>query len=637
MMGNKDNNWLANLLEEILQARVTIFGDFCLDAYWVIDPDDSEVSVETGLPVRKVRQQHYSLGGAGNVAANLADIGVGEVRAVGLIGDDLFGRQMLELLHERRINTDGMLSCQDNWQTFVYSKPHVRDEERSRIDFGAFNVISTESIEPVAGALARAAQVSDVVILNQQIPAGVSTEAMIESINRVVADCPNCTFVVDSRHRGGMYEGMILKVNSHEASVLCGRPCQPDERVTFDDTCLFAEQLYERSRQPVFVTRGTNGIVVADDTGIDSVPGIQIIERTDPVGAGDTVVAALAAAMAVEADGITSARLANIAAAVTVRKIQTTGTATPQEILAVGPEPDYVYLPELADDQRRARHLADTEIEIVRDLPARMRIQHAIFDHDGTISTLREGWERIMEPMMIRAILGSRYDDADETLYHKVVDRVRTFIDKTTGIQTLKQMEGLVALVEEFGCVPADEILDIHGYKAAYNEALLEMVRRRIVKLERDELSRTDFQIKNARLLLKRLHAQGIKLYLASGTDVEDVKAEAEAMGYADLFEGRIFGAVGNVKVEAKRLVLDRIIREHDLSGPAFVTFGDGPVEMRETHKRGGIAVGIASDEPRRFGLNAAKRARLIRAGADVIVPDFSQIEPLLGVLGLKD
>jgi len=126
-----------------------------------------------------------------------------------------------------------------------------------------------------------------------------------------------------------------------------------------------------------------------------------------------------------------------------------------------------------------------------------------------------------MEPMMIRAILGSRYDDADETLYHKVVDRVRTFIDKTTGIQTLKQMEGLVALVEEFGCVPTDEILDIHGYKAAYNEALLEMVRRRIVKLERDELSRTDFQIKNARLLLKRLHAQGIKLYLASGTDVE--------------------------------------------------------------------------------------------------------------------
>jgi len=108
-------------------------------------------------------------------------------------------------------------------------------------------------------------------------------------------------------------------------------------------------------------------------------------------------------------------------------------------------------------------------------------------------------------------------------------------------------------------------------------------------------------------------------------------------MGYADLFEGRIFGAVGDVKVETKRLVLDRIIRERDLSGPAFVTFGDGPVEMRETHKRGGIAVGIASDEPRRFGLNTAKRGRLIRAGADVIVPDFSQIEPLLGVLGLKD
>jgi phosphoglycolate phosphatase-like HAD superfamily hydrolase len=266
-----------------------------------------------------------------------------------------------------------------------------------------------------------------------------------------------------------------------------------------------------------------------------------------------------------------------------------------------------------------------------------MRIQHAIFDQDGTISTLREGWERIMEPMMIRAILGPRYDDADETLYHKVVDRVGTFIDRTTGTQTLKQMEGLVALVEEFGCVPTGQILDMHGYKAVYNKALLEMVRQRITKLERGELSRDDFQMKNAWLLLEQLHGQGVTLYLASGTDVEDVRAEVEALGYAHLFEDRFFGAVGDVKVEAKRMVLDRIIRKHDLSGPAFVTFGDGPVEMRETHKRGGIAVGVASDEPRRFGLNAAKRSRLIRAGADIIVPDFSQIEPLLKLLGLKD
>jgi len=61
--------------------------------------------------------------------------------------------------------------------------------------------------------------------------------------------------------------------------------------------------------------------------------------------------------------------------------------------------------------------------------------------HDGTISTLRQGWERIMEPMMIRAILGGRYATADETLYHRAAHRVRDYIDKSTGIETLVQMD----------------------------------------------------------------------------------------------------------------------------------------------------------------------------------------------------
>jgi hypothetical protein len=107
-------------------------------------------------------------------------------------------------------------------------------------------------------------------------------------------------------------------------------------------------------------------------------------------------------------------------------------------------------------------------------------------------------------------------------------------------------------------------------------------------------------------------------------------------MGYADLFEGRIFGAVGDVKVEAKKVVLERIIRENKLAGHQFMTFGDGPVEMRETRKRGGICVGVASDELRRFGLNPSKRTRLIRAGATLVVPDFSQMPALLRVLQLQ-
>jgi phosphoglycolate phosphatase-like HAD superfamily hydrolase len=240
-----------------------------------------------------------------------------------------------------------------------------------------------------------------------------------------------------------------------------------------------------------------------------------------------------------------------------------------------------------------------------------------------------------MEPMMVRAILGKQYDLVGETEFERVRESVKQFIDRTTGIQTLVQMQGLADLVRKSGFVSSNEILDEHGYKHIFNVELLDRVKARVDKLNRGELKASDFQIKNAQLLMEELHGRGVKLYLASGTDEADVIAEAEAMGYAHFFEGRIFGAVGKVDVEAKKVVLENIIRENNLSGHEFATFGDGPVEMRETQRRGGLCIGVASDELRRFGLNLSKRRRLIRAGADIIIPDYSQLAALLTALQL--
>jgi hypothetical protein len=125
-----------------------------------------------------------------------------------------------------------------------------------------------------------------------------------------------------------------------------------------------------------------------------------------------------------------------------------------------------------------------------------------------------------------------------------------------------------------------------------------------------------------------------VSLYLASGTDQEDVVREAEILGYRELFGDNIYGSIGDARKDAKRIVLERLL--HDIPDRAslrIVTFGDGPVEMRETHKRGGYAIGIASNEIRRHGLNPAKRRRLIEAGADLILPDYSQMEKLLEIL----
>jgi phosphoglycolate phosphatase-like HAD superfamily hydrolase len=196
-------------------------------------------------------------------------------------------------------------------------------------------------------------------------------------------------------------------------------------------------------------------------------------------------------------------------------------------------------------------------------------------------------------------------------------------------------MQSLVVLVRKFGYVGGHEILDAAGYKNVFNQELLKIVSARMEQLRSRQLGPEHFQIGNAMQFLRELHQRGITLYLASGTDQGDVIKEAQALGYAGFFDGRIFGAINDPRVDAKMTVLERMLSEHGLSGHQFAMFGDGPMEIRETRKRGGVAVGIASDEARLAGVNPAKRKRLVRAGADLIIPDFGSWQDLLRILRL--
>ena len=290
-----------------------------------------------------------------------------------------------------------------------------------------------------------------------------------------------------------------------------------------------AKNLYERFQKPLFITRGSRGSLTIDENGISEIPGLMILSKVDTVGAGDSYLAGAASALAAGYSMEIAATIGTYVAGVTVQKLFQTGTATPEEILGIGEDPDFIFSSELAEDIRHASYLDNTEIEIINEWKEKPQIKYAIFDHDGTISTLREGWELIMAPMMIKAILGDKYQDADESLYQKVKTRVDEYIDKTTGIQTLVQMKGLLDLIREFGCVPESEMLDEFGYKQIYNDELLKMVKERERKLKQGELSLEDFTMKNAIPFLQKLYDSGIKLYLASGTDVEDVTNEARS------------------------------------------------------------------------------------------------------------
>ncbi|MCK5135557.1 MAG: hypothetical protein KAR19_07185 [Bacteroidales bacterium] len=110
-----DTKKLGAIIDQISKVKIAVVGDFCLDAYWFIDESKSEISVETGNATQPIKQQKYSLGGAGNVTNNLTAMGVGDVRVFGVIGDDPFASAMVGLMQKAGITTNNLLIQNDNW------------------------------------------------------------------------------------------------------------------------------------------------------------------------------------------------------------------------------------------------------------------------------------------------------------------------------------------------------------------------------------------------------------------------------------------------------------------------------------------------------------------------------------------
>ncbi|MHC4541745.1 MAG: PfkB family carbohydrate kinase, partial [Planctomycetota bacterium] len=538
---------IREILARIKDVKVAVYGDFCIDAYWLLDPRGSEVSLETGLQARAVAGHYYSLGGASNVVANLAALEPAAIQVTGAIGDDIFGRELIRQLGNLGADTTGLVVQAENFDTVTFGKPYLEGSEQPRIDFGFFNRRTEATDEALLAAVEKALQWADVLIVNQQVPGSIPNESFIGRANELFGRFAEKVIVLDSRHYGDKFKNIWRKTNDLEAARLNNVAVHLDDVLSLADVKKYAGTLYQQFHKPVFLTRGSRGILIVDSEGLHEVPGIQLLKKLDTVGAGDTVTSALALCLGAGVRPAEAAEFANFAAAVTVQKLFRTGTASGPEILKVGADADYIYQPELACDRRKACYLDDSEIELCcKSMPA-ARIKHAVFDNDGTISTLRQGWEQIMAPVMIKAILGQKYETADETLYHKVRKRVLDYIDQSTGVQTVVQMEVLVEMVQEFGLVPAGEIRDKLGYKQIYNDALMGLVNTRIDKLKRGQLDIDDYTIKGALEFLKALRQKSVKLYLASGTDHEDVVAESEALGYAGLFEGGIHGSVGDV------------------------------------------------------------------------------------------
>jgi phosphoglycolate phosphatase-like HAD superfamily hydrolase len=255
------------------------------------------------------------------------------------------------------------------------------------------------------------------------------------------------------------------------------------------------------------------------------------------------------------------------------------------------------------------------------------RVRYALFDFDGTLSVIRHGWEQIMIAVMLEGICNSQSPDP------QIVDEVSQYVDKSTGILTIKQMKWLEEAVRLYGISEIQR--SASEYKRIYNDRLLQPVLQRLALLDGSLETRDAWMVAGARDFLHRLAQRGVKLFMASGTDQEYVVQEAGALGIRDYFGDHIYGAKGDSELDSKELVIQRILDEQDLQGEELLVVGDGPVEIQSARQRGAVALGIAANELDRTGLDPRKRQRLLDAGANFIIANFLHSAELVEILCL--
>ncbi|MDO8685545.1 MAG: HAD hydrolase-like protein [Clostridiales bacterium] len=267
----------------------------------------------------------------------------------------------------------------------------------------------------------------------------------------------------------------------------------------------------------------------------------------------------------------------------------------------------------------------DWQIEVLKDDIELGKFKAAVFDFDGTISLIREGWQQVMIPYFIEELQKTPKAEDEESISRCV----RDFVDFHTGKQTIYQCIRLAEEIETRDGKPEDPL----KYKKEYHRRLMDRIEHRIAGLREGLVKPEDAVVPGSMELLNMLRERGLVLYLASGTDENYVLEEAKLLKVTKYFNGGIYGARDEYKLFSKAMVIRNIIKSHELSGKELIGFGDGYVEIENIKSFGGFAVGVASDEVNKCGIDEWKRKRLTRAGADIILPDYRQLNKIEGYI----
>ncbi len=316
---------MKRLLDRISGLRVLVVGDVMLDHY--VWGDATRISPEAPVPVVRIERDTYTVGGAANVAHNLRALGAA-VELVGAAGDDRDGTRLSELLAHAGVEFDRRL-LRAGGQTIVKTRVMCRNQQLCRLDR---EPLPEQSLLPPAWVeelLAVRVGAADAVILSDYAK-GVIDSELIARVQRLAG--PGKLVALDPKPRPSLAFDRLGLLTPNRAEALQLAQCEaPGGRFPAEVVC---RQIYARHHPALLViTLGADGMLISTDGQVIHRVPTAAREVFDVSGAGDTVIAVLAAALAAGAAPEEAVHTANLAAGVVVGKVGT-ATATPAEILA---------------------------------------------------------------------------------------------------------------------------------------------------------------------------------------------------------------------------------------------------------------------------------------------------------------
>lgn len=316
-----------DLVKGFAGQPVLVVGDVMLDRFIV--GRVTRISPEAPVPIVRFQSEELRLGGAANVAHNVAALG-GRPTLIGLVGDDGAAERLRNLLREAGIGVSGLVVDRDRPTTEKVRIVTERKQQIARIDYEDDADVSALTERAIVGEISRAARDANALLVSDYLK-GLVTRPIVESLlGSATLSGSRKPLVVDPKipHLASYAGATLVTPNHHEAETATHLRIRSDDEAR-EAACSFRRQV---KCEAVLITRGELGMWLSTGAGDDLGIPANTREVSDVTGAGDTVVSTIALALAAGATLTEAAVLANHAAGIVVGKFGP-ATVTPDELM----------------------------------------------------------------------------------------------------------------------------------------------------------------------------------------------------------------------------------------------------------------------------------------------------------------